>query len=173
MSTYATCQIQSHDSVRALAGHLLARSRGSIRCTTQQALVVLCEAASIGGLEVQRDGGGYDWPELTADAVAAALTDRSAYESDLSGHVDVDRDESGAITCLRWRSTFTAGRTVEARPGGAELRWSTGTGLPSRYIGQALERAGLATVARSEVARFARLGGVSPTLHGQLAGIAV
>lgn len=177
MSTSPTCRVASSDSTterRGSLGDLLAVPRGSVRCTVQSALVAFCEAGQVDGLAVYRDGtygGGYDWPaDLTFDRVADAIVQTLA-DARFDHLLTVERDDAGAVTLLRWEGCFTPGRLVEVRPdaSGAVLRWNTATGAPSRYIGRALEAAGLATVPDHDVARVAT--SLTPGQHGRLAAL--
>jgi hypothetical protein len=84
-------------------------------------------------------------------------------------NVSATRRPDGQIVAT-WEGVFTPGRvarlTVEP-DGSATLAWDTGTDKPSRWIGCALEAAGVACFSRRAVAA-ARVH-LTPKQHGRLA----
>ena len=85
-------------------------------------------------------------------------------------HNVLARYMEGELVSLEWNGVFTPRRCVELEihAGTATLRWSSGTGRPSTYIGRALARHGLARIPRGPVPR-----GLSPETRGRLAALAI
>jgi hypothetical protein len=154
--TRITCTVSDgarlHERSMTARGDFLALPQGEVTVSTEDAMRVLSEAC--------------DWGQ-------GELTEREFRELvriERDPKVDPDIRAEGPV--LSWHGTFTPGRRVEVELRGSKssLRWDTGTGKPSWFLGRALAHAGLARIDASELGKAS---GCSPEVQGRLAAAVV
>lgn len=132
-----------------------APAKGLIRVPLRQALRVLAEAGQLSEGLTSRDASGrytIDPGRLSVAAVRTAIAVEMREERFTRYLVAEDDPDLGPR--LGWHGAFTAGRSVYVTldpllaDGRATLQWDSGTGRPSRWIGRALDQAGLGHLCR-------------------------
>lgn len=128
---------------------------GMIRVPLRQALRVLVEAASLSEGLTSRDASGrytIDPGRLSVAAVRTAIAVEMREER-FTRYLVAENDPDVGPR-FGWHGVFTSGRSVYVTldpllaDGRATLQWDSGTGRPSRWIGRALDRAGLRHLCR-------------------------
>jgi hypothetical protein len=150
MNATVTCQLDRH-------GCPISPTTGEVRGPLPQLLRAWTRAAQV-------------W---CPDPAAEGVVEATRQEINLAANCTFPHLVSAEGDTLRWDGCFTPGRWVTLQIEGdrATLRWDSGTGRGSTWIGLALDEAGLARFRRQDIARLAGL--ISPDWHGRLAARAV